>query len=314
MNSIVKNALCRWGMSDADFHLIAARENSVYRVDHDGCSYALRVHRRGYRSDAELWSELQWVQAISSGGINVPAPVAAPCGRFLHVVDGVHVDVLNWLPGAPLGSTSEALKAADRTGVFRRIGCEMARLHKISDAWVRPEGFSRCAWDRGGLLGEAPLWGRFWQNPTLSVEDRALFARMRETANHALAGRETALDYGLIHADLVRENIMIDGDRLQFIDFDDGGFGFRLFDLATALIKNLGERDYPALRDALISGYREVRAIDIEALELFVLLRSATYVGWIIDRMDEPGADRRNASFITTTRHLAQAYLGRGNA
>ena len=109
----------------------------------------------------------------------------------------------------------------------------------------------------------------------------------------------------------MRENIIIDGDRLQFIDFDDVGFGFRLFDLATALIKNLGERDYPALRDALISGYREVRAIDIEALELFVLLRSATYVGWIIERMEEPGADRRNASFITTTRHLAQAYLGR---
>jgi Ser/Thr protein kinase RdoA (MazF antagonist) len=311
MNSIVKNALCRWGMSDADFHLIAARENSVYRVDHDGLSYALRVHRRGYRSDAELWSELQWMQAISHGGIDVPAPVASTSGQFLHVVDGVHVDVLNWLPGAPLGSTFEVLKAADRTGLFRRIGCQMARLHRISDAWVRPEGFNRCVWDRGGLLGEAPLWGRFWENPTLGVEDRALFTRVRETANYALAGRETALDYGLIHADLVRENIIIDGDRLQFIDFDDGGFGFRLFDLATALIKNLGERDYPALRDALISGYREVRAIDIEALELFVLLRSATYVGWIIERMEEPGADRRNASFITTTRHLAQAYLGR---
>ena len=311
MNSIVKNALCRWGMSDADFHLIAARENSVYRVDHDGLSYALRVHRRGYRSDAELWSELQWMQAISHGGIDVPAPVASVSGQFLHVVDGVHVDVLNWLPGAPLGSTFEALKAADRTGLFRRIGCQMARLHRISDAWVRPEGFNRCVWDRGGLLGEAPLWGRFWENPTLGVEDRALFTRVRETANYALAGRETALDYGLIHADLVRENIIIDGDRLQFIDFDDGGFGFRLFDLATALIKNLGERDYPALRDALISGYREVRTIDIEALELFVLLRSATYVGWIIERMEEPGADRRNASFITTTRHLAQAYLGR---
>jgi Ser/Thr protein kinase RdoA (MazF antagonist) len=251
------------------------------------------------------------MQAISHGGIDVPAPVASASGQFLHVVDGVHVDVLNWLPGAPLGSTFEALKAADRTGLFRRIGCQMARLHRISDAWVRPEGFNRCVWDRGGLLGEAPLWGRFWENPTLGVEDRALFTRVRETANYALAGRETALDYGLIHADLVRENIIIDGDRLQFIDFDDGGFGFRLFDLATALIKNLGERDYPALRDALISGYREVRAIDIEALELFVLLRSATYVGWIIERMEEPGADRRNASFITTTRHLAQAYLGR---
>ena len=33
--------------------------------------------------------------------------------------------------------------------------------------------------------------------------------------------------------DLVRENVMVDGDKLQLIDFDDGGFGFNLYDLAT---------------------------------------------------------------------------------
>ena len=44
-------------------------------------------------------------------------------------------------------------------------------------------------------------------------------------------------DLGLIHADMVHENILIDGSSLVIIDFDYCGFGYRLFDLATALTK-----------------------------------------------------------------------------
>ena len=37
--------------------------------------------------------------------------------------------------------------------------------------------------------------------------------------------------------------------ELGLLDFDDGGFGFRVFDLATTLLKNLAEPDYPALAE-----------------------------------------------------------------
>jgi Ser/Thr protein kinase RdoA (MazF antagonist) len=113
----------------------------------------------------------------------------------------------------------------------------------------------------------------------------------------------------LIHADLVRENIMIDGDQLQLIDFDDDGVGFRLFAMATTLVKNLHEHDYPTLRASLINGYTSVRAIDVAALDLFIVLRTATYVGRSNSRMSETGADIRNARFVSTSRMLAQGYL-----
>ena len=53
----------------------------------------------------------------------------------------------------------------------------------------------------------------------------------------------------------------------------------------------------------------EIRPIDISALDLFMVLRSATYLGWIISRMDEPGAAERNARYIGRTRNLAEDYL-----
>lgn len=309
MNAVVDQALTRWGLEGAEWRLIAARENRVFRVDQGDKSFALRLHRRNYRTDAELWSELEWMGQADKGGLHVPAPIRSLSGEFLHVIEGVQVDVLTWLSGAPIGKTGEALAAPDRIGLFRNIGQQMARLHNISDDWAMPDGFVRCSWNREGLLGETPLWGRFWDNPTLSSEELILFQKIREDANARLQAIETSLDYGLIHADLVRENVMRDGDTLQFIDFDDAGFGFRLFDLATTLIKNRGEPDYAELKAALIDGYRSQRPIDLDNLDLFILLRALTYVGWIITRMHEDGSTIRNGRFVRNAKELAEEFL-----
>jgi Ser/Thr protein kinase RdoA (MazF antagonist) len=307
MNAVVKQALKFWGMAGADYALVAARENAVYKIIMGTNTYALRLHRKGYRTDAELRSELQWMHAISEGGIKVPTPVLSTSKALLHVVESVQIDVLTWLSGSTM---DQALNdQVNRADLFERLGKDMARLHEASDAWAPPDGFVRCSWDRNGLIGDAPLWDRFWDNSHLSKEDRTMFLAMREKANIELTYLERTLDYGLIHADLVAANVMVDGSTLQMIDFDDGGFGFRLFDLATALLKHLDAPDYPALRAALIKGYTSMRPIDLAALDLFMMLRAATYVGWNITRMKEKDAASRNARFIDTTKRLARSYL-----
>ncbi len=70
--------------------------------------------------------------------------------------------------------------------------------------------------------------------------------------------------YGLIHADLVPENLLVDGDRVRVIDFDDAGFGWHLFELATSLYFISGDEGYPTARAALIRGYRSERALPDE--------------------------------------------------
>ncbi|WP_425079197.1 phosphotransferase enzyme family protein [Ruegeria denitrificans] len=309
MKQIVEQALTLWELVDSEWSLVAARENRVYRVQAGQTAYALRLHRKGLRTDAELRSELQWMAVLGKNGVRVPTPVPAADGRCLHLVDGIQVDMLNWLPGRPLGATGSALEQRDRTGVFHTIGQEMARLHDISDQWTRPHDFARWSWDRGGLLGDTPLWGRFWENPTLRETDRALFLTFRDIADRDLRRVENQLDYGLIHADLVRENVMVDGDKLWLIDFDDAGFGFRLFDIATTLLKNLHEPDFNRLRGALLAGYRSERPICTTQLDLFMALRAATYVGWVASRLNEDGSDIRNVRFIETARGLMTKYL-----
>ncbi|QYZ69351.1 phosphotransferase enzyme family protein [Neotabrizicola shimadae] len=310
MSDPVPQALALWGLSGAAHDFVAGRENRVYRVRSGKGDFALRIKRPGYRTRPELESELQWLRAMHDAGLSVPLPERSLSGAFLEQVEGFDVDLIGWLDGRPLGHSGTRLDLNDAPGTFGRLGEQIARLHDACDAWRPAAGFTRCAWDLKGLLGETPIWGRFWENPTLTPDQRDILARFRQRAHQELTATLPDLDHGLIHADLVRENVLIDGDRLHLIDFDDGGFGFRLFDIATALLKNMAEPDYPMMKAALLDGYRTRRPLDTDRLDLFMALRAVTYVGWIIPRMQEDQAPARNRRFIADADRLCRAYLG----
>jgi len=93
MNAIVEKSLSQWGLTHVEYTLIAARENAVYKLKTPTETFALRLHRKGYRSDAELESELLWMKAVSDGGLAVPAPILSRTGDVIHVVGGIQVDV-----------------------------------------------------------------------------------------------------------------------------------------------------------------------------------------------------------------------------
>ncbi len=182
-------------------------------------------------------------------------------------------------------------------------------MHEAADRFSRPANFERPAWDVEGLLGDAPFWGRFWNCEALSAEDRTYLSQLREELSVVLADLAPQLDQGLIHADLVRENVFLCDGSGAFIDFDDYGFGFRLFDLATLLLRNRREPDYEALRTALIAGYWAVRPrlmMEFRHLPLFLLLRALTYIGWVAARPDLPDNTARLNRYLVDVRTLAE--------
>lgn len=307
---VVASALERWGLYGATATFVAGRENRVFHVHTDEGDFALRLKRPGYRSRVEQRSELQWLVAMRKAGLSVPQPVASLSGALLETVAGLDADLIGWLPGQPLGRTGAPLSQPDAPALFHRLGAEIARLHNACDNWTPPDGFARHHWNAEGLVGDAPLWGRFWDNPTLDAPTRQMLIRFRDLARAELDRLADTLDYGLIHADLVRENVLVDGPAIRIIDFDDGGFGYRLFDIATALIKNLAEPGFDLLKAALLAGYRDHRPLEDRPLELFMALRAATYVGWIVPRMEDEGAPARNARFLSQARQLCARYLG----
>ncbi|MFK7752240.1 MAG: phosphotransferase enzyme family protein [Sedimentitalea sp.] len=310
MTPQVAAALHQWGWASAQAQLIAERENAVWKVTQGGQTCALRFHRPGYRSAIELQSELHWLTHLADAGLTVPRPVAQPSGDVLGQVGAHPVSLLSWMPGQMLGAQGAFSQGVDPIAVCRQVGQTMARLHDACDRWSAPLDFTRPNWRRAALVGPDPLWGRFWEHPQLNTEQRDLLQAARVAADAALAQIEDVADQGLIHADMLLENLMIEGTSLALIDFDDGAFGFRDFELATFLLKLEPRPDYPALRAALCEGYAVRRHVIGGDLDLFLLLRALTYPGWIAKRLDEPGAIERSHRAIETALRHARRWLG----
>jgi Ser/Thr protein kinase RdoA (MazF antagonist) len=285
-----------WGVT-APPRLIKDRENTVYEIALPGGDRAaLRLHRPGYQSAAAIRSELWWMARLAEAGVPVPRPVPTKAGALVAEVAGRAASVVSWMEGAQIGDGGTPLEAdADAVETrYRALGRLIAQMHDATDAITLPPDFERLRWDRPAYTGEDPLWGRFWENPALSPDDATLLRAARAEADAALARHEAeGADFGLIHADVLRENVLTHEGRLSLIDFDDSGFGFRAYDLATAEVQGLEDPMNAAASLALHEGYRAARRMDAPPLgdvTLFVALRTFASCGWIVTRAapDDP--------------------------
>lgn len=323
--TLVRDALPLWDIDrNSALSLLKLRENAVYAVTDRAANEKLviRVHRAGYHSDAELRSEWRWIAGLREYGVLTPVLRYSKNGRMFEIVEapGVpeprQVDIVDWIDGEQFGSVEEGLEGSpdEIRARFETLGGVMAKMHNHAQHWQAPEEFTRHAWDVGGLAGAEPFWGRFWELPALSAPQKGRMLEVRDRLRAELAAFGTAPDrYGLIHADLVFENILTGADGIRVIDFDDCGYGWYLFDIATSIIFLHGTGHYAVAKEALIAGYRQVRPLTDEHLAWFPVLmmaRATTYLGWMHTRSETETAREMTPYIIELVMSLAEEYLG----
>lgn len=319
--AFARSALSLWGGNFSDLKLIKYRENAVFSVRRaDRSRVALRIHRHGYHSEGAVRSELSWMQAIGAEDIRVPSVIPMMSGAISAMFDNDAlpeprlVDMIEWLDGDPVSAVTErANDLAVLLAVAHDAGALAARLHCHAAKWRPPLFFERPRWDADGLVGDSPLWGRFWDLPALSDDQKSLILSARAVAGGDLADvGETHDNFGLVHADLIPDNLLKHGQDLRPIDFDDCGYGWYMFDIATILFAYLDEPGYQQIEDALFAGYRSVDgriALDRTTLPLFMMLRSFTYLGWIQTRSDTEISQSLAPMLIERACRLAARYL-----
>ncbi len=284
--------------------LIRDRENHVFEMVTPSGRAALRLHRAGYQDAAAIRSELWWCAELASAGLPVPAALPARDGSLLvAIADGRHASAIAWMEGEALGEA--ALPNRRRLPVvlelYHALGALLARVHQTTDRLVLPPDFTRPRWDWEGLVGDEPLWGRFWEHPAATPDQRTTLFRARDALRERLTG-----EIGLIHADVLRENVLVNSRSVSLIDFDDSGFGFRLHDLGTALVQTVQQPDHPLIREALMAGYGTT---DVEMVEAFTLARSLASVGWTMPRL--AADDPIHRSHLARAMFCAERVVGR---
>lgn len=282
-------ALTRYGMPDGSrLRPIRTTNNTVFAVvaGPDGASlqYALRVHRRGYRTAGEIRSELELLQLlrarIPEREVSLPHPVPSTDGELMVEVGTAdaarYCDLLTWVDG----SVRRPGRGFGPQAAYR-LGRALGWIHGASRGL--PPGFDRPIWDADAMFGPdtdepaEPLTG------LISSTDWLLYC---DVADRTRAVFEQLADadgaWGVVHFDFILLNCHLrstrSGWQVGVIDFDDCGWGYLPYDLAP-LLGNLSEfPGYAARRRAVLAGYRSVRPLPAAWEPHLRLLMAARHV------------------------------------
>ena len=245
-------------------------ENTNYFATTDLGDYVLTLFERLNHSQLPFY--LYLMKHLAEKGIPVPNPAANSDGDILHTLCDKPAAVVNRLLGKSQ-LTPDAVHCA-------AVGAMMARMHLAGEDYNR---------------SQPNLRGLAWWNDTVPVvlpyleEDQArLLQSELAFQNHIAQGAAyQALPKGPVHADLFRDNVMFEGEKLTgFFDFYFAGNDTWLFDLSVCVNDwcidlNSGEHA-PERALAMLNAYQEVRPLRSAERQLLpAMLRAGALRFWI---------------------------------
>lgn len=324
IKQLAEIALAAYDLGNVQLTPLAHFFNTTFRIDTypqsedtRGKRYVIRVHRPGAQNAQVIQSELLWLQALRRDtGLVIPVPVSTQTGELVTCASIAGVPeprqcvVFHWVDGRFLRS---------RLGVkeLERVGAFMAKLHLHAEHFIAPTGFLRNRWDYEGLSGEALGTDVEQSWAHLSSEGRnildAVGERVRSTMDRLGQGQAV---FGLIHADLYERNYLFSGTEVHAIDFDGCGWGHYLFDIGVAFSTLLARNDYPALRQAFLTGYRRVRPLSTEheaMIDTFIAGRLMCHILWLAAHVDEPAYGERARRRIEYELGELKSFLAMAN-
>jgi Ser/Thr protein kinase RdoA (MazF antagonist) len=300
----------------SSIRMVNLSENATFRVDAvTGQSYALRLHRYSYHEHAAIASELAWlIDLRHKRFVTTPRPLpglngdliqSAKHSRMLHAR---HVVLFEWEHGREPGIGEDLAKP------FEALGAAAARMHQHVLEWQRPDWFTRHTWNFETALGETkPHWGRWRDGLGVTDEMGKLFSRtVAKIGNRLSAYGQSQERFGLVHGDLRLANLLVDGEDIKVIDFDDCGFSWFMYDAATPVSFYEHEPQVPELIEHWKTGYRRVRPllpVDEAEIPTFIMLRRLLLVAWIGTRRDTDLAKSMGVAYSEGTVALCENFL-----
>lgn len=209
---------------------------------------------------------------LAAHGIPCPRPIADKNGNCLHMLNGKPATLVSCLAGKDIENPSIAQCS--------EVGRALASMHLAGESFESqfPQYNSRNQRGADWRIKTAAL-----VMPNLSSDEQRL---LQTTMMFQAAFDTSKLPAGVIHADLFRDNVLFDGDKVGgFIDFYYACHGVLAYDLAIAVndwcVEVDGSLDEPRL-NAMLTAYQSVRPLsEAERSAWAGLLRIAALRFWL---------------------------------
>ncbi len=250
--------------------ITAGIENTNYFADTTQGRYVLTLFER--LTFEQLPFYLHLMKHLAGRGIPVPGPQADESGEILHALKGKPAAVVDRLRGRH--------HLAPDTAHCESVGAMLARMHLAGfDFPLQQPNLRGLAWWEETVPVVVPF---------LASPQRELIEAELEFQRHVGASAQYAeLPRGPIHADLFRDNVMFEDERLTgFFDFYFAGVDTFLFDIAVCLNDWCIDIESGRLDEvraaAFVAAYDAVRPLTGgELRSMPALLRAAALRFWI---------------------------------
>lgn len=285
--SLVEQLLKRYGLAGANATPLHSYNNHVYCVETaDQQRYSLRICGFPNMQRRSMADEMVWLDFVAQHNPRLaPRPIANDCGEFVTAIatpTGQRLSCLfAWLEG-------RELRGAATPTALQKMGERVAALHTIARAFPFPDATSAFRsdyrYDQSLLVSH-----RDWiekRRDQIGAEQVALLDRAIDYVVTALNRfGTTRANYGVIHADLTLDNVLVQDEEIAIMDFEQLGRGHYLYDL-TVLWTEL--HNQPAamapLWQSFVAGYATVADLPFtyEAeLNPFIVAIQLNTLDWI---------------------------------
>ncbi len=263
----------RYALTNVGCTLLKTNMNHTYQVRSDEGQFVLRVYTHLHRSRSQVMEEVSFLDTVKDS-VSVSHPVADVDGNLVQEIiapEGIRYAVLfSFAEGGKIRHLSEAQS--------RAIGIQTGHLHQVGLDY----SLTRMEYTAETLIDWAHEQASMYISPEL--EEMQFIRQCAQEIKRRFGRRD--LERGVVHLDIWYDNLAVDeSENVTLFDFDNCGGGWLVLDLGYYCMQlyftQTDKSEYERKKAAFIEGYRSVRPIPDEALQMIPYAGAAVWIHYL---------------------------------
>ncbi len=276
--------------------------SDIYLVETDNKPYILKISHHHWRSKSDIQFELEFLDFLHRRNLPVASPLNTRSAQLFVTVRAVEGDRYAALfPYAP-GEIPQGDLNLEQSMI---MGQTLAKIHQVSLEF-------------DNAIPRQPLDLKYLLDDSLGIITPYLGDRHQDlfylsTSITKIKQQLTSLEqkspfWGVCWGDPHSGNVHFTANnQITLFDFDQCGYGWRIFDLAKFLQVSLSAGINRKVRDAFFAGYQKVQKLtDAETSSLQALTQMAHIWAWAISIKASAIHNWSKLDDFYTNRHLNQ--------
>lgn len=228
--------------------IVQGVSNSNYFLYTEAGTFVLTIVEQ---ESANLPKQLSFLEHVNSD--NVPVPIKSTTGQLFGYFNGKSIVVTPKFKGTTSFDVTPSIAF--------QVGAHLAELHHKS------QKFNTCIQDPRCILWISDSINTLSQMPAASGCPKVVTLKSAfEILTNSNYLRDPSLPFGIIHADLFKDNVLVESEKIiAILDFHFSCSGIFVYDLAIVLNDwgrhSSGNINPPAF-NSIIEGYSSIRPLE----------------------------------------------------